>query len=102
MNTGEILHEFIHRAGYNYAVAGSVDGAVACWKTRRSTFRRVDPRGTAARRMPGESHQIPDMIRATGSGVAGLGGDYVLRVWDVDTGEVAEVEDCQPSGFNVF
>lgn len=106
MNTGEILHEFIHRAGYNYAVAGSDDMArVAVLEDAAIHVWDVQTREELLRAEMPERKLTKYLMAISGNGkyVAGLGGDFVLRVWDVDTGEVAvEVEDCQPSGFNVF
>lgn len=106
INTGEVQHEFIRRAGFNYAVAGSADmsriaviedNGVHVWDiaSKEEIFQAPMPEKKLTKYFMAFS--------AHGNTIAALGGDNVLRVWDVDSGsEVLAIEDCQPNGFNVF
>lgn len=111
LNTGEVVHEFVNRAGNGTAVAASADvsrvairgdKAVQVWdvNTKEELLHYDEVRETTDR------HHLA--LSANGKYVAALNATdtnraFTARVWDVDSKSIVlEVEGCQLAGFGTF
>ena len=111
LNTGQMLHEFVNRAGNGTAVAASADvsriavrgdKAVQVWdvNSKEEILHYDEVRETSDR------HHLA--LSANGKYVAALNATdsnraFTARVWDLDSKAVVlEVEGCQLAGFSTF